>query len=248
MIDRIYWEVVVQKLEGTLLHPYHYNTGTNVAVAQQRFVMKVFGWMFAGLSLTGIIGLLLVANPDVYLYFNQNPLVFYGILGAEILLLFLLPSILHRISAFTATFFFFLYAALNGINFSLIIAPYTGVTIVYTFFVTAGIFGIFALYGYLTKRDLSSLGNLLFFALLGLILATIVNIFMDNSILDTVILYAGILIFVGLTAYDIQRIKQMYVAGGDEEVTKAAIIGALALYLDFINLFYYFLRLIGDRD
>jgi uncharacterized protein len=130
----------------------------------------------------------------------------------------------------------------------LIIAPYTGVTIVYTFFVTAGIFGIFALYGYLTKRDLSSLGNLLFFALLGLILATIVNIFMDNSVLDTVILYAGILIFVGLTAYDIQRIKQMFVAGGDEEVTKAAIIGALALYLDFINLFYYFLRLIGDRD
>jgi len=230
------------------LNPYHYNPGTNVAVAQQRFVMKVFGWMFAGLSLTGIIGLLLVANPDVYLYFEQNPLVFYGILGAEILLLILLPSILHRISAFTATFFFFLYAALNGINFSLIIAPYTGVTIVYTFFVTAGIFGIFALYGYLTKRDLSSLGNLLFFALLGLILATIANIFMQNDMLDTIILYAGILIFVGLTAYDIQRIKQMSVVGGDEEVTKAAIIGALALYLDFINLFYYLLRLIGDRD
>lgn len=230
------------------MNPYHYNPGTNVAVAQQRFVMKVFGWMFAGLSLTGIIGLLLVANPDVYLYFEQNPLVFYGILGAEILLLILLPSILHRISAFTATFFFFLYAALNGINFSLIIAPYTGVTIVYTFFVTAGIFGIFALYGYLTKRDLSSLGNLLLFALLGLILATIANIFMQNDMLDTIILYAGILIFVGLTAYDIQRIKQMSVVGGDEEVTKAAIIGALTLYLDFINLFIYLLRLIGDRD
>ncbi|MDN4594585.1 Bax inhibitor-1/YccA family protein [Polycladomyces subterraneus] len=230
------------------MHPYHYNTGTNVAVAQQRFVMKVFGWMFAGLSLTGIIGLLLAANPDVYLYFKQNPLTFYGILGVEILLLILLPSLLHRISAFTATFFFFLYAALNGINFSLIIAPYTGVAVVYTFFVTAGIFGIFALYGYLTKRDLSSLGNLLFFALIGLILATIANIFLESSILDSIILYAGVLIFVGLTAYDIQRIKQMPMAGSDEEVTKAAIIGALTLYLDFINLFIYLLRLIGDRD
>lgn len=237
-----------QKLGGTSLNPYHYNTGWNIALAQQRFIMKVFGWMFAGLSMTGIVGFWLVTNPDVYLYFEQHTLAFYVILGAEILLLILLPTMLHRISAFTATFFFFLYAALNGINFSLIIAPYTGLTIAYAFFVTAGLFGIFALYGYLTKRDLSSLGNLLFFALIGLILATIANVFLESNTLDTIILYAGVLIFVGLTAYDIQRIKQLSVAGGEEEVTKAAIIGALALYLDFINLFYYLLRLIGNRD
>jgi FtsH-binding integral membrane protein len=156
-----------------------------------------------------------------------------------------------RMSADTATFVFLLYAVVNGLTLSVIFMVYTAGSIAGTFLVTAGTFGAMALYGYTTKRDLTSWGNLLFMALIGLILSSVVNMFFHNPMVYWITTYAGILIFVGLTAYDTQKIKEMNIIGneGTDEDRKEAIMGALMLYLDFINLFLYLLRLFGrSRD
>ena len=157
---------------------------------------------------------------------------------------------INRISFTTATILFIVYSILNGVTMSMLFLIYTMSSIATTFFVTAGTFGAMALFGYATKKDLTRIGNLCIMGVIGLIIASLVNMFLHNSMMDLIISYVGVLLFVGLTAYDSQKIKQM-LSGEDIEVNettqKIALMGALTLYLDFINLFLYLLRILGDR-
>lgn len=221
-----------------------------VAAEQRRYIQRVFSWMFVGLLMTAVVAYLLSRNENVLTYFSEHPYAFFGILIAELIMVFYLSARVHKLSVTSATLLFFIYAALNGITFSLLFALYTSSSIVLTFLITAGMFGTLAVYGYVTKRDLSRMGSILFMALIGLILATLVNFFLHSSTLYWITTYVGVIVFSGLTAYDIQRIKEANIIGneGTGEETKEAIIGALILYLDFINLFLYLLRIFGNRD
>jgi FtsH-binding integral membrane protein len=223
---------------------------TSVARVQQRFIQRVFNWMFVGLLMTGAIAFILENNHRTIAYFSEHMGVVYGLIFAELALVFILVARINKMSATAATLLFFIYAALNGVTLSLVLSVYTTASIVLTFAITAGMFGIMAVLGYVTKRDLSKLGSIFLMLLIGLILATIVNLFLQSSGLTMILSYLGVIIFCGLTAYDMQKIKEMGRANpytGEME-TNAAIIGALALYLDFINLFLYLLRIFGNRD
>jgi FtsH-binding integral membrane protein len=178
-----------------------------------------------------------------------NRIIFYALLFGELGLVWFVTARIDSLSGVTATFLFLLYSVLNGLTFSVIFLVYTASSIGSTFFVTAATFGVMSIYGYTTKRDLTSLGNLMFMALIGLIIASVVNIFLGSEMLYWITTYAGVLIFVGLTAYDTQKIKQMASTdfGTSENVQKGALMGALRLYLDFINLFLFLLRLFGRR-
>lgn len=175
---------------------------------------------------------------------------FLGVLIAEFGLVFYMSARINRISFTTATILFIVYSILNGVTMSMLFLIYTMSSIATTFFVTAGTFGAMALFGYATKKDLTRIGNLCIMGVIGLIIASLVNMFLHNSMMDLIISYVGVLLFVGLTAYDSQKIKQM-LSGEDIEVNettqKIALMGALTLYLDFINLFLYLLRILGDR-
>lgn len=231
-------------------HFPHSNAPTHVQT-NQRLMQRVFAWMFVGLSMTAIIAFVLSLNPNVPKFLAANPLVFYGIIGLELLTVLGLSFLINRMNAFVATFAFFFYAALNGITFTLILAFFNLGTITTAFVVAAGMFGTCAFLGYVTKMDLSKLGTVAIMALIGLIIATIVNIFLANDTLTMIISYVGVIVFCALTAYDVQKIKNMneYASQyGEEEVTKLAIIGALMLYLDFINIFFYLLRIFGSDD
>ncbi|MFD1433372.1 Bax inhibitor-1/YccA family protein [Kroppenstedtia eburnea] len=222
---------------------------TSVSRSHAGLMTRVFSWMFASLSLTGIISFLLVSDGGAIRYFYQNIGVLYGLMIAELILVFFLAARVHKMAAGTATFVFFLYAALNGVTLSPLLYLYTPVSITQVFFITAGMFGVFALYGAVTKRDLSKLGSILFMALIGLIIASVVNWFMQSSVLYWVVSYLGVIIFCGLTAFDVQKIKRIQDENMDYDThTKTAIMGALALYLDFINMFIYLLRILGSRD
>ncbi|MCS1350046.1 Bax inhibitor-1/YccA family protein [Mechercharimyces sp. CAU 1602] len=218
-------------------------------VASSGLMTRVFAWMFAGLALTAIISFFVLADGGMITYFEQNMMVFYGLLIGELILVFFLAARVHKMSVATASFFFFFYAALNGFTLSPLLSIYNVGSIGVVFAITAGMFGSMALYGYVTKRDLSKLGSILFMALIGLIIASIANIFMNSGVLYWVISYVGVLIFCGLTAFDVQKIKRMEAISMDEDNhAKAAIMGALALYLDFINMFIFLLRIFGNRD
>lgn len=226
------------------------NAPTHVQ-SNQRLMQRVFSWMFVGLSMTAIIAFVLSLNPNVPKFLAANPLVFYGLIGLELLTVLGLSFLINRMNAFVATFAFFFYAALNGITFTLILAFFELGTITTAFVVAAGMFGTCAVLGYMTKMDLSKLGTIAIMALIGLIIATVVNIFLANDTLTMIISYVGVIVFCALTAYDVQKIKNMneYASQfGEEEVTKLAIIGALMLYLDFINIFFYLLRIFGSDD
>jgi FtsH-binding integral membrane protein len=174
---------------------------------------------------------------------------FIGLILAELALVFWISSGIQRMSSNMAIGLFLLYSVLNGMTLSVLLIAYTGASVASTFFITAGMFGAMSVYGYTTKQDLSSWGNLLFMALIGLILASVVNIFLQSSGLYWLINYIGVLVFVGLTAYDTQKIKQLaaQVIVESEEGRKVAIFGALTLYLDFINMFIFMLRILGNR-
>lgn len=223
---------------------------TAILSEQRRYMQRVFSWMFAGLLMTAIVAYALSRNENVLAYFSANPFVLFGVIIAELIMVFFLSARVHKLSVTTAMLLFFVYAALNGITFSLIFAVYTATSIATTFLVTAGMFGAAALYGFITKRDLSRMGSILFMMLIGLILATLVNFFLASSTLYWITTYAGVIIFTGLTAYDIQAIREANIIGneGTDDDTKEAIMGALILYLDFINLFLYLLRIFGNRD
>jgi uncharacterized protein len=220
-----------------------------IAGEQQRFMVRVYNWMGAGLALTGAMAWFVSTNETILNILVTNPMLFMVLFVVEIGLVFYLAARVMNMSESQAMGVFFLYASLNGVTLAPLFLLYTSASLASTFMVTAGMFGAMSFYGYTTKKDLTSLGGFLFMGLIGIIIASIVNMFMNSSALYWIISYAGILIFVGLTAYDTQKIKEMNILGneGTEEDTKEAIRGALKLYLDFINLFLMLLRVMGDR-
>ncbi len=211
---------------------------------------KVYIWMAMALAITGVTAFGVASSPNLLALIFRSKLLFFGLIIAELALVILLTARLQKLSLTTATLFFVLFAVINGVTLSSIFVIYTMASIAQTFFICSATFGVMAVYGYTTKRDLSSMGKLLFMALIGLIIATVVNIFMRSSGLDMAISYIGVLVFVGLTAWDTQKIKLMLANAEDmgEGAQKIALIGALSLYLDFINLFIYLLRIFGRRD
>jgi len=220
-----------------------------VAEAQQAFVTKVYGWMCTALLTTALVSWYVVTTPSIMRTIFGNQMFFFGLIIAELGLVIGLSAAINRLSGMAATALFFVYAALNGTTLSVIFIAYTMESVTSAFLVTAGTFGVMSFYGYVTKRDLTSWGNLLFMGLIGIIIASVVNMFVASTFLYKTITYAGVLIFVGLTAYDTQKIKQMggQIQAGTEIERKGAILGALRLYLDFINLFLMILRLMGRR-
>lgn len=211
---------------------------------------NVYLWMTLALVITAVTSIVVAGSPALINAVISNSFLFYGILIAELALVWILSANINKFSLSTATLMFVVYSILNGITLSLIFLIFTSSSIAITFFITAGTFGAMALYGTITKKDLSSWGNILFMALIGLIIASVANIFFKNEILYWIVSYAGVIIFVGLTAYDAQKIKNMLSQYGNEvnETTqKIALMGALSLYLDFINLFLFLLRIFGSR-
>lgn len=220
------------------------------AEAEQRsFMVKVYGWMGLALTVTALVAMTIASYDHMIQYLAANRLLFFGVIILQLILVGVLVVRVQKMSGFAATVVFFGYAALTGVTFSLLFHIYTQESIASTFLVTAGTFTVMSAYGYFTKRDLSSWGNLLFMGLVGIIIASLVNLFWQNEMFYWIVTYAGILVFVGLTAYDTQRIKEMNVIGnaGTDEDRKEAIVGALRLYLDFINLFLLLLRVLGNR-
>ncbi len=224
-------------------------TNEQTQTIQAAFMSKVYTWMSGGLAITGLIAMWVASTPLLIEAIIGNTFLFFGLIIGEIFLVGYLITVIKKISAQTAGIIFTAYAALNGLTLSVVFLAYTSASIASTFFVTAGTFAVMSFYGYYTKKDLTSWGNLLFMGLIGIIIASVVNFFMQSEMMYWLITYAGVFIFVGLTAYDTQKIKKMSVASevGSEEESKSAIVGALMLYLDFINLFLLLLRLLGDR-
>jgi uncharacterized protein len=217
---------------------------------QSEFVRRVFNWMAGGLAITAVVSFVTASSPALINLIFGNQLVFFGLILAELGLVMAVSAAIDRLRASTATLLFFLYSALNGLTLSAIFLAYTNTSVANTFFVTAGTFGVMGLYGYTTKRDLTSFGSFLFMGLIGVVIGSLVNLFMHSELMSWLITCAGIIVFVGLAAYDVQKIKEMAFQGfADEETeTKAAVIGALRLYLDFVNLFLMLLRLFGRRE
>ncbi len=226
----------------------HHLTAEQVKTIQAGFINKVYGWMALALAVTGFVALR-TADSGFVQTIAQNQILFFGILIAEIGLVIWLSGSINKMNASKAIGLFILYSALNGLTMSIIFLIYTSASIASTFFITAGTFGVMSAYGYFTKTDLSSVGNIAFMGLIGIIIASIVNIFWHNEMLYWAVTYIGVLVFVGLTAYDTQKIKRMSLEMdiNSEEGSKGAILGALTLYLDFINMFLFLLRIFGDR-
>ena len=224
-------------------------TVESAQIEQASFIHRVFGWMCAGLTVTAITAYYISATPALAEFFIGQSLTFYIILIVELFAVIYLTKAIKNISSTQAGVIFLLYSLFNGFTFSVIFLIYDIGSIGRVFIITAGTFGFMALYGYFTKRDLTTVGNLAFFGLVGLIIASVVNLFSRSSQADLILAYIGVIIFIALTAYDMQKIKLLNVIGnadsdGDK---KEAIMGALALYLDFINLFLKLLRIFGKR-
>ena len=219
------------------------------SAAQQGFITRVYGWMSAGLALTAVIAYLTASSPAMTQFIFANRAVFWGLFIVELVIVAGLSGFINKISPAAASGGFLLYAALNGLLLSAIFLVYTQQSLAVAFVVTAGTFGATALYGAVTKRDLTSIGSFMFMGLIGLIIASVVNMFLHSEMVYWLTSFFGVFIFVGLTAYDSQKIKNMsYSSMGDAAVAqRASVIGALALYLDFINLFLFILRLMGSR-
>lgn len=228
------------------------NTGT-IVKTNQRLMQRVFGWMFAGLSMTAIIALALSMNPNVPAFLIQNQGVLWGIWIANLVIVFGLSALLNRLSVFAATLGFFLYAALNGISFTLILTYFDLGVIFPAFFIAAGMFGLFAVIGYTTKMDLTKIGSIALMLVIGLVLASLVNLFwMKNPMITFIISCALVILFCVITAFDIQKIKEMSAHTYDEDAaSKLAIFGALMLYIDFIVIFkelLYILNILSSDD
>ncbi len=211
---------------------------------------KVYLWMAMALVITGVTSYGVASSPGLMQAIVTNNALLWVLIIAEFGLVFAISAAINKLSLTTATLLFVLYSVINGATLSVIFLVYTMESIASVFFITAGTFGIMAFIGYTTKKDLTSLGKMLFMALIGLIIATLVNVFfIHSSGFSLIVSYVGVLIFVGLTAYDSQKIKQMLLQAPDagESAQKLALLGALTLYLDFINLFIYLLRIFGDR-
>lgn len=216
----------------------------------QTFMAQVYGWMTVGLLLTAFVALYVASSEALLSMIFSSKIVFFGLIIAQLGLVFVLSGMVHKMSGAMATSLFMLYSVLTGVTISSVLLLYTASSIASTFFICAAMFGALSVYGYTTKRSLTGMGSFLFMGLIGIIIASIVNIFMQSSMMSMVISYAGVLIFAGLTAYDTQKLKDMGSEINQEDkenMRRYSIMGALTLYLDFINLFLMLLRILGDR-
>lgn len=222
--------------------------GVSVKEQTNSVMKRVYVRMTIGLLVSAFVALGVAATPSVAAFILTNRIVFWGLWIAMLAMAFIIPARLTKMSSGTVLALFVLFSALMGVSLSSIFYVYTASSITATFFITAGTFGAMSVYGYFTKADLSRMGSFLMMALIGLIIASVVNIFWANSGLYWIITYGGVLIFVGLTAWDTQQVKQLAAANLDPAMAdKLATMGAMNLYLDFINLFLYLLRIFGDR-
>ena len=222
----------------------------SVNTAYRTLMGKVYLWMTLALAVTGLTSLYVASSPGLVQSIFASRGTFWLLVIAELALVFILSARIMKMSFSTAGIMFALYSVLNGVTMSFIFIAYTSASIATAFFVTAGMFAAMSFIGFVTKKDLSSFGSFFTMALIGLIIASVVNIFLNSSVMYWIITYVGVLLFVGLTAYDTQKIKQMLIEYGDEvndSTQKLALIGSLSLYLDFINLFLYILRLFGNN-
>ena len=238
----------MNKLWGTLDRS---NDDKRAAQASAAILKDVYLWMTSALVISGLTAMLVAGNPTLINAIFSSKFSFIAIILAQLGLVMLISSRINKLSVLTATVLFILYAALTGVTLSSIFLVFTQESITSVFFITAGTFAVVSAFGYITKKDLSSLGNILFMGLIGIIIASVVNWFLHSEMLYWIVSYVGVLIFVGLTAYDTQKIKQMAIeySDGNFEITKkVALIGALSLYLDFINLFLHLLRIFGKRN
>lgn len=226
-----------------------YTASTAEAEAQKEFITKVFGWMTAALVITGVVARGVFTSAALQQFVFGTPFVFFALIIGQFGLVIYLSAAINRMSAATATWTFLGYSALNGLTLSVLFFAFTNESLASTFIITAAMFGVMAAWGYFTKKDLTGLGSLAFMGLIGIIIASVVNIFLRSEGLYWIVSYIGVLVFTGLTAYDTQAIKSMYAYGGagSEENQKVAVLGALRLYLDFINLFIMMLRIMGRR-
>lgn len=222
----------------------------DVSTAFPALMRKVYVWMTLALAITGLTAYGVANSPGVLQMIYGNSIVMWGLIIAELAIVLGVSGAINRLSLTTATLMFILYSIINGALFSSIFLVYTSSSISTVFFISAGVFAAMAFVGYTTKTDLTSMGKLLLMALIGMIIASVVNIFVKSSAMELIVSYIGVVVFVGLTAYDSQKIKRMLLDAPDQGETyqKIALLGALSLYLDFINLFLYLLRIFGKRE
>jgi FtsH-binding integral membrane protein len=227
-----------------------WTTANSTATAERvsAFLWKVYAWMGIGLALTAVVAYTVSGSPTLVRALVGNPVSFFVLVAAELGLVFYLSARAARLAPATAAGLFTLYSALNGVTLSVILLAYTGESVATTFLVTAGMFGGLAFWGATTKRSLAGVGQFMFMGLIGLILASVIGIFWHSDALQFLISVVGVIVFTGLTAYDAQRLRQMALALPSGEVGGYAIVGALSLYLDFVNLFLMLLRFTGRRD
>jgi len=227
-------------------------TQTQVQVRVNSFIRSVYNWMAIGLGITGFVAYYIANNESLRQLIFTNQILFFGLIIAEFALVIAISARIQKMQASTATALFVLYSALNGATLSLIFLIYTASSITSTFFICAGTFVACSVYGWTTKRDLTSVGGFMTMGLIGIIIASVVNIFLRSPAMYMIISYIGVIVFVGLTAYDTQHLKNMAMTQPDgveaAVVRKGAILGALKLYLDFINLFLMLLRIFGNRN
>ncbi len=221
---------------------------SEIVKAQQDFLSKVYAWMVGGLLITSLTAWYIFSS-GYWMQIVSNSILFYELIIGELALVFILSAKVQSMTTFLAGSLFILYSALNGLTLSVILAVYTAESVQQVFLISAGMFAGLSVFGFVTKKDLSGLGRFMFMGLIGLLITMFINIFIGSSMLEFLFSVVGVIVFAGLTAYDTQKLKEMYMVqfeGGDV-ATKASIIGALTLYLDFINLFLFLLRLFGNR-
>lgn len=211
------------------------------------FLRSVYAWMCAGLAITAAIAFVIASSPAVVIAVATNRLLFWGLMIAQLGIVFVLSARVDRLAESTAALLFIAYSALTGVTMSFVLLAFTGESVATTFLVTAGMFGAMAAYGTTTQRSLAGFGQFLFMGLVGVVLASIVGVFWQNSAFQFVLSFIGVIVFTGLAAYDAQRLKAMALALPTGQIGSHAIVGALALYLDFINLFLFLVRLTGSR-
>jgi len=225
---------------------------TQAQIRVNEFIRSVYNWMAIGLALTGFVAFFVSNSQTMMRLIFGNQLIFFGLIIGELALVFSISARVHKMQASTATSLFVLYAALNGATLSAIFLIYTRSSITSTFFICAATFVASSIYGMATKRDLTAMGQFMFMGLIGIVIASVVNLFLRSSGMSLIVSYIGVIVFVGLTAYDTQKLRTMALSQPDGldagAIRKGAILGALTLYLDFINLFLMLLRILGNRD
>ena len=210
---------------------------------------KVYTWMTLALLITGVTAYGVASSPTLLMTLMTSRGLLFGLIIAELALVFIITGALQRLSLTTATLLFIVYSVLNGAMLSSVFVVYTMTSIAKVFFITAGTFGAMAFYGYTTKKDLSGFGTFLIMGVVGILVAMLINLFLQSSALSMAISVIGVLLFAGLTAYDTQKIKSMYFyVRGTDFVGKSVVMGALTLYLDFVNMFTFLLNLLGNRE